>query len=348
MAELHDREREAILLGTDGAGISMDKGEISMIFHLREPLSVKSLADEFKNSGSAIRNGKLIRFSGVDGFDVYNPSIPFKLGKRTVMAGRVEKRDFFKSNTMFFEKQADGSFSLIPGAHVLEGFEDPAITEIGGDLILAGTRVLWKDNGELITYRAEFYKLHDLNEPEFLFAGPDYMKDIRLLDLKDGRIAITTRPRDDRRMRKLDRLAAIGFTVASGLHEINAQSIDEAPLMQWHFLPDEWGGINQMFLLKNGRIGALGHIACGSQEELHYYSVAQSIDLKTGEVTPFGMIGSRDCYEDAPAKRDALRDVTFTSGIIRKENGKADLYTGLSDSCCGVREIDDPLTEFES
>ncbi|MHB8964143.1 MAG: DUF1861 family protein, partial [Saccharofermentanales bacterium] len=65
------------------------------------------------------------------------------------------------------------------------------------------------------------------------------------------------------------------------------------------------------------------------------------------EMTQCKMISDRRSFPMGPQKNSRAWDVTFTSGIIRQGDGKAMLYTGLSDCECGEAEIDDPFIEYE-
>ena len=62
-----------------------------------------------KMDRSTILSSKVLTFKGVDGYDVYNPSIPFELNGKTYIAGRVEKRDSERSKVKLFDKK-DGYY----------------------------------------------------------------------------------------------------------------------------------------------------------------------------------------------------------------------------------------------
>ena len=47
----------------------------------------------FERDPPAVRERALLRFDGVDGFDVYNCSAPFPFRGRRHVFGRVERRD---------------------------------------------------------------------------------------------------------------------------------------------------------------------------------------------------------------------------------------------------------------
>ena len=304
------------------------------------PVSARALLEDFKKQ--PLPKGTLLPFTGAEGFDVYNPSVPFSFMGRTVIAARVQRRDGCASEARLFARQPDGSFALMPDAPRFIGMEDPFVTVVAGKTLLGGTEAEWTDSGGLIGYRAAFYRLNGLGAPELLFRGPERMKDIRLTELPDGRIAVFTRPQGEA-MRPYRRTAAIGMFLSNSLLEITAEKIATAPLFQWHFLPDEWGGVNALYPLPDGKIGAVGHIARGEGGTLHYYSTAQVIDPERRTMSPLRVIACRDCWPDAPAREPRLRDVCFTAGLIRRTDGTADLYTGLSDAACGVMRMPDPF-----
>jgi len=270
-----------------------------------EPVTDQHRAFEASRPG---RLGEILRFDGVDGRDVYNPSVPFKLDGMTVMAGRVESRDGHGSVTMFFTPSKDGVWRPIAGAPTLE-LEDPFVTFAGEQLILGGVRVEWEDTPPgappVAHWCTDFYRGRSLDGLRRFATGPDQMKDIRLLQLRDSRVAIFTRPQGAV-MEPLGCIAKIGFTLADSLDDVTPEAIKNAPLLYDHFLPDEWGGCNQLFELAD-----------------------------------------RACFPDGPAKEPRLRDVTFTAGIVRNDDGTADLYTGLSDCQVGRLRIEDPLSEYE-
>lgn len=55
------------------------------------------------------------------------------------------------------------------------------------------------------------------------------------------------------------------------------------------------------------------------------------------------IIGTRSCYPDGPAKKPMLTDCAFTSGIVMREDGKCDLYSGIGDTEAGRIAIDYPF-----
>ena len=81
-----------------------------------------------------------------------------------------------------------------------------------------------------------------------------------------------------------------------------------------------------MFLLKNGNVGILSHIARFDEAgNRHYYSSAFCMNPQTGEHTPMKLIAVRDNFAVGAAKRKAM------------------LYCGVSDAEGHRIEIDDPF-----
>lgn len=314
-----------------------------------KPVSAKELFKEFKELRYPGSKGQKLTFEGNDEFDVYNPSVPFEVNGKKVIAGRVELRHNEESKTMFFEEKED-KWIKIEDAPILD-LQDPFVTWIGGELVIGGVNVLW-DGDRVVKYCTDFYIGTTIKDLKYLCSGPLNMKDVRLVKLTDGKIGIFSRPQGKKVQDKYGCIAKVGFTIVDSLSKVNADVIENAPIIEGHFLPDEWGGCNQLYMLKNGLIGAIGHIAWGAMESevfiLHYYSIAFAIDPKTRMMTPVKVISARECFPEGPSKNIRTQDVCFTSGIVRSEKGKAILYSGLSDCEVGCIMIEDPLYEYEN
>ena len=313
------------------------------------PTTVKEQLKDFNENRKPDYLGDILIFKGVDGNDVYNPSIPFEIDNITVMAGRVEKRANEVSQTKFFKFNGD-LLELIPDAPVLD-LQDPFVTTINGETWLGGVYVIW-DRDRLVEYSTYFYCGESLKDLKFVFKGPRFMKDIRLIQLPNRKIGVFSRPQGEYMLKKYGCTCKIGFAIADSVNDINEEFIANAPFLEGQFIPEEWGGCNQLYNLKNGLIGIIGHKSCGEYMDgihiIHYYSMAFAIDPVTRKVTQTKVIGTRDCYPRGPQKNVRTADVTFTSGIIRLGNGKAELYAGLSDCQVGKIIIDDPFEEYEA
>lgn len=298
---------------------------------------------------SDVPRGRLLSFTGVENEDVYNTSIPFDLNGKNIIAGRVEGRNTERSRTMFFERTGS-TWTLIPDAPVLD-LQDPFVTFVDGELVLGGVYAEWRDDGSLVTFRTRFYKGQRLSNLAQFAEGPERMKDIRILELPDTRIAIFSRPQGQPMLDRFGCIAKIGFTVVDSLAAVTPKAIDDAPLLEGHFLPTEWGGCNQLYNLSNGLIGVIGHKSWGETVNdvhvIHYYCMAFALDPGTRSVTDVKVIAARDDFPPGPQKNPRAMDVAFTSGIVRLGGGKAELYSGLSDCREGVLSIADPFNAYE-
>ena len=287
--------------------------------------------------------GRKLSLGGVPGRDVYNIAAPFELQGVRVLAGRVERRDIEHSEIVFFA-EANGTWQPIPSAPTLPGLQDPCVTFIGGQLVLGGVRFPVTVADGSIGWRMEFYRGSSLGGLTLFLHGPDKMKDIRLVELTGGRVAVLTRPQGEKGGR-----GKIGFMVADNLDAITAAAIEAAPLFLGQCREDEWLGANEAHALPNGMIGVLGHIAYfDAREHRHYYPMVFSIDPRSGQATAPRIIGSRADFPDGPAKRPDLTDVMFSGGLVRHGDGTATLYAGLSDAEAGCVRLPDPFLAFEA
>lgn len=314
------------------------------------PISTKEQYLQFQTD-KEVQSAIIHTFKGTEGYDVYNPSTPFELNGNTYIAGRVEHRDSERSHIRFFREEK-GIWVLCPDTQFFD-LQDPFVTWIDEELILGGVRVDWdEETGHAKSWCTDFFKGTTLNNLTHFASGPTHMKDIRLIQLADKRIGIFTRPQGYEMLEKYGCIAKIGFTIVNNLSEVTPEAIENAPFLEGILLPDEWGGCNQIHLLKDGTLGVIGHKSYGEGEDdnkiLHYYGISFIIDAKTRKMSVPKIIISRDCFPDGPSKAPRLKDVTFTSGILRRNDGMAVVYSGLSDARVGSALIKDPFVEWES
>ena len=113
------------------------------------------------------------------------------------------------------------------------------------------------------------------------------------------------------------------------------------------FIPEEWGGANEVHVLKDGRLGVLGHIARFDEEGArHYFAMAFEYDPECQHAGPMQIIAVREDFPPGDSKRPDLKDVIFPGGLVRQRDGTAWLYAGLSDSEAGRVLIPDPFRHF--
>ncbi len=289
--------------------------------------------------------GKKVVFAGVGGRDVYNPTAPFKTrfrGKQTtVMAARVEARDSEVSEVVFFEKRA-GRWRPLAGAPVFK-LQDPFVARVGGELIFGGVETFRRDDGGT-GYRTVFYRGRTLSKLKPLVKGPDDMKDIRIAALPGGKILLVTRPQG-----VVGGRGKIAATVIDGLSSLGLEAIARAKLYDDLFAEGEWGGANELHVLRNGMVGVLGHVAKIDERGLrHYYPMAFAIDPATGRRTAMKILLERDQLPAGASKLPGLTDVLFSGGLIRGDDGTATLYLGAGDAEVHRAVIPDPFSEFES
>jgi hypothetical protein len=287
-------------------------------------------------------NSCILNIVNGDARDVYNIAAPFEYFGRTVLAGRVEHRDSENAEVQLFEETEAGwaPFLQLPE---FVGLQDPCVTVIDGKVVLGGVHFpcVFEDGTE--GWQMEFFQATEEGQFELLFSGPKKMKDIRLLQLGDGRILVLTRPQGEK-----GGAGRIGYVVVDSLADVTHKVIDEAPLLEGLCAADEWVGANEAHLLANGKVGVLGHVANFSEDgQRHYYAMSFVLDVETGETTSADVIAQRADFPDGPAKRPDLVDVLFSGGMVRLGEGRARMYVGLSDAQAGSVELPDPFSAYE-
>jgi len=284
----------------------------------------------------------------ISNITIYNPTKPIiRQGKR-YLAGRVEPLDSEESKIMFFE-DIDNKWRLVSEAPIL-GLQDPFfIDNIQGYHIIGGVKTFKKENDE-ISWKTEFYRYKTsilelinlegkLVEP--FAVGPDGMKDIRLIELSSKKIAVFTRPQGGRAG-----LGKIGYIEIEKLDELESK-IPEAQIIENQFHSDEWGGANELHLLKNDNIGVLGHIAHSDGEIKHYYAMAFIFNPKTKRHSHMEILTTADEFPSFKPKKNDLGKIIFSGGLYRNPDGTADLYVGIGDVHSGKIKIRDPFVKHE-
>lgn len=285
--------------------------------------AITELLDNHRRQHTLLGNARKLVFKGVDGMDVYNTSICFELGGQKMIAGRVEERGSEESKTYLFKEIDLDTFELIPNFFL--SLQDPFITVIDQNIILGGVQVDWT-SPENPVWRTEFYRISDDLSPEFLFRGPEKMKDIRMVQLEDNRILMLTRPQGGAAS-----AGKIGLLIGNGLNEFSEKQIRNAPLVKNNYEDGTWGGANQIIQVSKNVVKVIGHIAEKIDGELHYYSVSFLIDVPEQQIFNEHIIAERQDFLAGPSKRDDLADVVFTSGINLDSAGKQWLLCGTSD-----------------
>ncbi|PWT99404.1 MAG: hypothetical protein C5B52_10715 [Bacteroidetes bacterium] len=305
--------------------------------------NVKTCEQLLNEFAATPTNPVKIVFTGIGDKDVYNITAPFEEEGELVIAGRTESRDSEHSNVYFFVER-NGEWVPRENCPVLE-LQDPFFTKIAGELVLGGVQIFPHPTKEgALGWRTVFYKGSSINSLTEFAKGPDGMKDLRLVELKDGSIGVLTRPQGE-----IGGRGKIGWTRISSLDELTIEVINDAPLIEGQFIDEQWGGANEPHLLANGLVGVLGHIASFDQEgDRHYYPMAFALDPETAEVSDIQLICARKYFQPGPAKRPDLVDVVFSGGLVRNvDEGKAVLYAGISDAEAQKITIDDPFLRFE-
>lgn len=306
--------------------------------------SCLDLVEDYRQSrvSATTTLAEVLKFRGVGNLDVYNITAPFSWGGEAWLLGRVEARDTEHSHVLFFRQNGEAwePDPTIPG---FDSMQDPCVTFVDGELVFGGVRFpIPLANGET-GWRMEFYRGGSPGRLRHFFTGPDKMKDIRLKQTKDGRIAVFTRPQGVRGGR-----GKIGFLLVDSLEDLSCELLETAPLFERLFLESEWGGANEIHLLSNGLLGVLGHIACFDEfGHRHYYSMIFSVDAGTGEASELRIIAERDDFPPGPAKRPDLVNVIFSGGLLRN-GGEAVLYAGVSDAGASCLRLPDPFADHEA
>lgn len=305
--------------------------------------SLMPLKDAFEEN-KKVYESAILTFKGVDGYDVYNCSVPFTMNGKTMIYGRVERRDeWVHSSVHLFEKTGKDEFTRVAGA-ATHDLEDPFIVKINGEMVFGGTRVR-KNGGKVTDYYCDFY--HGTpSHLKYITSGPSAMKDVRLIELANKKIGVFSHYRTEGS-------CLTGFAVIDKIEELSAEVINGAKLINHRIFGDAWGGPNQVYLLSSGKLGCISHHgylleneAISSEQLRIYVATSYILDPESLNVEDFKIIATRSCFPDHPPKLPRLQDCVFVSGLTMRDDGKCDLYSGVGDACTGRVVIDYPFEGY--
>ena len=280
-----------------------------------------------------------ITFTGVED-SVYNISRPFEFNEKTYILGRVEPLDSEISKVLVFERVAKNEYKVVEGVS-LDLLQDPCVSVMDGELFIGGTYID-VEGEKIISWNTTFFRGKDFYSLERFANAPAKMKDVRFTKYGD-KILVCTRPQGG-----VAGAGKVGLKLFDEISQINPENLQDAKLFDDLFMDGEWGGANELFVLENGWVGVLGHIARMSEGDVrHYYAMTFAFDPSTMEHTPVKIIAERADFKAGTSKRPDLVDVLFSGGIVRGGDGKATLYTGTSDAEGHYIVIDDPFMEYE-
>lgn len=151
----------------------------------------------------------------------------------------MERRsEWARSWVRLFTSTGQDDWTLVPNSMIYQ-LEDPFVSFVGSKIILGGTHVRYKQ-AEIDTYYGYFYHGTNINDLYYFTTGPDYMKDIRLVQLADGRIGVFSRPQNEEIFREFGSKSQIGFSIINHLGELRADTIENAPYIPGLFAASEY------------------------------------------------------------------------------------------------------------
>lgn len=283
------------------------------------------------------QNGRLIRLSGIDDMDGYNPSGVIPNSDQPHVYVRVEYRDDeFSSWSVPFRQTSENEWSMEPELPMLS-LQDPSVAIIGGKIVVGGVRVVAKKR-DYVYFRTVLWRGDSVDSLQEFVLSPLQMKDTRLVELSDGRVGIFTRP-----MGGAAGKGKIAYTEADSLDVLTPGVMDDAKWLDVQPVDAHWWGANDIYALGGDHLGILGHVAKLEGKDRHYYAFAAVFDRQTRTIVDGPrIIANRASFPATVAKRADLQDIVFPSSIDRK---RGLLYAGLSDSAIGVVSIPDPFAE---
>jgi len=298
----------------------------------------------------------------VAGYDAYNPALITDSAQGRLIAVRLEKRKSvvgtqeYHPSIAFVRQKGPLTNQWHLDEHLphLDMLEDPFVfhaTDKNGKkvVVLGGVRI--RKRYEEFIPQTEFYKGQTIHSLEPVsFAVLHGLKDIRLLQLPDGRFLLCRRPRGQQFGR-----GRITLHIIDTLDDLINNDVADLPtlgVLDSGTDINDWVGVNAVYLLKHRGVkyvGLLGHIALEDKEQvIHYAACTYTLPLedllkeRVVKILPH-VIATRGCFEDGPSKTSVLGDVVFPGALEHMKDDTYHLWTGLSDTRVGVLDVEHPF-----
>ncbi|MBU0760797.1 MAG: DUF1861 family protein [Nanoarchaeota archaeon] len=311
----------------------------------RRHKKIKDLLGKYRRR--SVQKVRKLKFEGIGGLDVYNVTAPFRVKQTQFILGRAEERNIETgTRVMFFRRQRHSrKWHVDPSCPVFD-LQDPFIFEFEKLIVLGGVEIQQKSNKRGLSYRTVFFKGADIHNLRKFAVGPWGMKGVRFVLLPNKKIGVFTRPQGKR-----GRRGKIGFVILDSLKKLTPRTLSRAQILGGQFARGEWGGVDEIHFLKNGKLGVLGHIACFTRDKKRwYYPMTFVFDYEKRKFSGMKIIARRSEIPKGETKRGDLYNVLYPGGIIRNGDGKgiAKLYVGVSDAEAYEITLKDPFLEYEA
>lgn len=329
-----------------------------LIGHAREMKFVELENRIVKRSSGAIEHekGRVVgaELSQTGSQDFYNQSEPMEIGDDEVSAVRADDHGTQNSIVRFCRhKKIEDEWAPISDADDMPWCQDPSSQGvIDGEKYLSVVHTRKNDKNEY-DYWAELYKLNpELKDLECVGKSPELCKGLHLIRNNNGSISGFIR----RQGEEFSRGKVCYFEINS-IDELQSvlDDLDKKAQTIEMFDSEEWGGVNDVQALLDGRIGILGHIARSyidekGIEQKEYCVTSAIFDPTTREMSDLKIILTIDDLVDkddkllknqiAP-KQEGLDNVIYpTNSVLRGD--ELDIYIGVKDAKSYVQTVENP------
>lgn len=274
--------------------------------------------------------GALLVFTGVEGFDVFNCSLPFLHKGQWHLYGRVERRGEHGATIRLFVETCRDRFSLVETT-VTRQLEDPSIAKIGSEVVMGGTTVIVNAR-KVANYYCDFYR-GSVDEMKYFTSGPDRIRHLRVVPLSDSDVGVFVRCGS----------GGVALARVKSLHELNESSVLSAVPIEETVVPGATGFVTQAYLLPSGMVGCIARYTAVEEEGAEDCIASFVLNTSTTEVSCFQVIATYSCFPACPARDLHHTGSLYPSGVVPRANGQCDLYSGISGTHQGRITIDYPF-----
>lgn len=274
----------------------------------------------------------------------YNEGKPINIGNMTVMPVREEPVGTEDSDVRWFEYDPNSDTGHpLSDTEDLESCQDPSYQgEIKDEKYISVVKTIKIEGQKDSEYCSQLFKLNPkLKNLEKVAESPRFAKGLHIAEYKDGIIGVVRMQREEYGRGKI-----CFFTAPSpdGVQDVMDNLREKTQIIEM-FHPDEWGGINDLLPLEDGRFLAVGHIARlrvdeNNVEHKEYAITTAYLNPETRELTDLKIVMTMDDLKDAdgglvkdkfPPKKPILENVIYPTNA-ELEGNRLTIYAGAKDA----------------
>lgn len=303
------------------------------ILYVNYPTEIKDMLYTFRHKDKKDIQPFEMEIQKFDSNHLISISSPFDIFNETHMIAAV-KDSTYESKLVLLKKDTGFLYHIekeLPIVNVLY----PHITLLNGMIALEGILSIDSNNKQVCLYVGE-----SLDTLELKLVLPSFITGMRIVEYNNRIHAFFTVKGGQYEHGK------IAYQSYASLDDMKRSTFNNIQVFSNHFIRGEFGGVNDIHILRNGLFGIIGHAAYVDHDGFkHSYPIAFGFNIENHKSTKLKVLLEKSSLNIKIPKQH-FNDSMFISGLNRGANNRANLIVETDHKIFSII-IDDPFIEFE-